>query len=181
MAFKKRVIHESKEAIRQAEAQAQDKINILKSAIAEAKNHIEITYLKAFCDDFIGYTTEKILAKNKGLKDLNLTTDKVLNLLDIDLKNLYDLQVLFEENQTKIYFDKNGKPFTKIDKNLYTRYTKNDEENEKVKAIQTLINALEGMEKFVHIYKGKVQPMTSNIMRYCMRENDWIINQEYFK
>ena len=73
MAFKKRVIHESKEAIRQAEALAQDKINILKSAVAQAENHIEITYLKAFCDDFIGYTTEKILAKNKGLKDLNLT------------------------------------------------------------------------------------------------------------
>ena len=181
MAFKKRVIHESKEAIRQAEALAQDKINILKSAVAQAENHIEITYLKAFCDDFIGYTTQKILDKNKGLKDLNLTTDKVLNLLDIDLKHLYDLKVLFEENQTKILFDKNGKPFTKIDKNLYTRYTKNDEENEKVKAIQTLINALEGMEKFVHIYKGQVQPMTSNIMRYCMRENDWIINQEYFK
>ena len=181
MAFKKRVIHESKEAIRQAEALAQDKINILKSAVAQAENHIEITYLKAFCDDFIGYTTQKILDKNKGLKDLNLTTDKVLNLLDIDLKHLYDLQLLFEENQTKIYFDKNSKPFTKIDKNLYTRYTKNDEENEKVKAIQTLINALEGMEKFVHIYKGQVQPMTSNIVRYCMRENDWIINQEHFK
>ena len=119
--------------------------------------------------------------KNKGLKDLNLTSDKVLNLLDIDLKNLYDLQVLFEENQTKIYFDKNSKPFTKIDKNLYTRFTKNDEENEKIKAIRTLIDALEGMEKYVHIYKGKVQPMTSNIVRYCMRENDWIINQEYFK
>ena len=52
---------------------------------------------------------------------------------------------------------------------------------QKVKAIQTLINALEGMEKFVHIYKGQVQPMTSNIVRYCMHENDWIINQEYFK
>ena len=181
MTFKKRVIHQDKEAIRQAEAQAQDKINILKSAIAEAENHIEITYLKAFCDDFIGYTTQKILDKNKGLKDLNLTSDKVLNLLDIDLKNLYEYQVLFEENQTKILFDKNGKPFTKIDKNLYTRYTKNDEENEKIKAIRTLIDAFDGMEKYVHIYKGQVQPITSNIVRYCMRENDWIINQEYFK
>ena len=35
---------------------------------------------------------------------------------EIDLRHLYDLQVLFEENQTKIYFDKNGKPFAKIDK-----------------------------------------------------------------
>ena len=36
MAFKKRVIHESKEAIRQAEAQAQDKINILNSNFIES-------------------------------------------------------------------------------------------------------------------------------------------------
>ena len=57
----------------------------------------------------------------------------------------------------------------------------NDEENENIKAIKTLINPFEGIEKYVHIYKVQVQPITSNIIRYCLREKDWIINQEYFK
>ena len=181
MTFKKRVINIHREAIQQAEKIAEDKINILNTAIAEAGKHIEVTYLKKFSEDFITYTTEKILSDNKRLKDLNLSSEKVLNLLDIDLKNLYELQLLFEENQTKILFDKDGKPFYKIDKNDFTRFTKNEEENEKIEAIQTLIDAFEGMEKHIHIYKGGIAPLTSNLLRYDLRMNDWVINEMFFR
>ena len=107
MKFKKKIIATNKEAIKQDEAIAQEKMTILSDALKEAEKHIEVTYFKEFCEDFISYTTKKIVEKNKGLKDLNLSNDKVLNLLDIDLNELYNLQVKFEENKTKIYFAKN--------------------------------------------------------------------------
>ena len=181
MSFKKKVINTSIEAIQEAEKRAKKKISILNSAVAEAGKHIEVTYLKKFSEDFMTYTTEKIMSENKGLKDLNLSIEKVLNLLEIDLKNLYELQLLFEENEAKILFDKNGKPFYKIDKNDYTLFTKNEEENKKVDAIHKFIDAIEELEKHVHIYKGGITPLTSNLLRYDLRLMDWEINQEYFR
>lgn len=181
MKFKKRIIATHKEAIKEAEAVAEEKMNILSKALEQAEKHIEVTYFKEFCEDFISYTTKKIVEKNKALKDLNLSNDKVLNLLDINLNELYELQVQFEENKTKIYYDKNGKPFTKVDKQQYISYTKNEEENRRIEAIENFIKSVEALEEFYHIYKGQIQPLTSNAVRYDLRTNDWIINQMFFR
>ena len=181
MKFKKKIIAIHKDAIKEAEKVAEEKMNILSKALEQAEKHIEVTYFKEFCEDFISYTTKKIVEKNKGLKELNLSNDKVLNLLDINLNELYELQVQFEENATKLYYDKNGKPFTKVDKQQYMVYTKNEEENRRVEAIENFIKSVEALEEFYHIYRGRVQPLTSNAVRYDLRTNDWIINQIYFK
>mgnify|MGYP003154824921 CR=1 FL=1 len=77
--------------------------------------------------------------------------------------------------------DKNGKPFYKIDRNDFTLFTKNEEENKKVDAIHKFIDAVEELEKHVHIYKGGITPLTSNLLRYDLRLMDWEINQEYFR
>lgn len=181
MKFKKRIIATHKEAIKEAEAVAEEKMNILSKALEQAEKHIEVTYFKEFCEDFISYTTKKIVEKNKGLKELNLSNDKVLNLLDINLNELYELQVQFEENKTKIYYDKNGKPFTKVNKQQYISYTKNEEENRRIEAIENFIKSVEALEEFYHIYKGQIQPLTSYAVRYDLRTHDWIINQIFFR
>ena len=181
MKFKKRIIATHKEAIKEAEAVAEEKMNILSKALEQAEKHIEVTYFKEFCEDFISYTTKKIVENNKALKELNLSNDKVLNLLDINLNELYELQVQFEENKTKIYYDKNGKPFTKVNKQQYISYTKNEEENRRIEAIENFIKSVEALEEFYHIYKGQIQPLTSNAVRYDLRTHDWIINQMFFR
>ena len=181
MAFKKKIIATHKEAIKEAEAIAEEKMNILSKALEQAEKHIEVTYFKGFCEDFISYTTKKIVENNKALKDLNLSNDKVLNLLDIDLNELYNLQVKFEENKTKIYFAKDGSPFTKVDKQQYISYTKNEEENRRIEAIENFIKSVEALEEFYHIYKGQIPPLTSNAVKYDLRTNDWIINQMFFR
>ena len=99
--FKKQIIAIDNEGLKRAEAIAGEKMNILSDAIKEAEKHIEVTYFKEFCEDFITYTTKKIVENNKALKDLNLSNDKVLNLLDINLNELYNLQVKFEEKLFK--------------------------------------------------------------------------------
>jgi len=85
MGFKKKVISMSDEGLKQAEKVAEAKITLLQAAIDEAKKHVTIDDLKAFSEDFISYTTNKIIDKNKSLKELNLPPDKVLSLLEIDL------------------------------------------------------------------------------------------------
>ena len=181
MKFKKKIIAIHKDAIKEAEAVAEEKMNILSKALEQAEKHIEVTYFKEFCEDFISYTTKKIVENNKALKELNLSNDKVLNLLDINLNELYELQVQFEENKTKIYYDKNGKPFTKVNKQQYISYTKNEEENRRIEAIENFIKSVEALEEFYHIYKGQIQPLTSNAVRYDLRTHDWIINQMFFR
>ena len=181
MPFKKKVISINNEGLKQAEKVAEAKINLLQSAIDEAKKHVTIDDLKAFSEDFISYTTNKIIDKNKSLKDLNLTSDKVLSLLDIDLNKLYNIQVEFEENKNQLLFDKEGSPYTKVDKEQFIQYTKNEKENERLRAIQNLISSVEEIQQYYHVYKGDLQRVTSNAFRWDMRTSQWVINPEYFK
>jgi len=180
MSFKKRIISISDESLKQAEQVAEAKINLLKQAIKEAEKHIEINCFKEFSEGFIAYT-KKILDKNKGLKELNLTSDKVLNLLDINLSNLFEIQSKFEDNEAKVLFDKEGAPYTKVDKNQFITFTKSDAENERLDVFQSFISSLEEMSKYTHIYKGNVAQMTSNALRFDLRFNKWIINSVNFR
>ena len=181
MGFKKKVISTNNEGLKQAEKVAEAKITLLQAAIDEAKKHITIDDLKAFSEDFISYTTKKIIDKNKSLKELNLSPDKILNLLEIDLNKLYNIQVEFEENKTKVYFDKEGSPFTRVDKEQFIQYTKSEEENERLQAIQNLLASIDDLQQYYHVYKGDIQRVTSNAVRYNMRTSQWDINPQYFK
>ena len=182
MPFKKKVISIDEQGLKRAEATAEEKITLLQSAMKEAEKHIQIDDFKAFSKDFIAYTTKKIIDKNKGLKDLNLSSNKVLNLLfEINLNGLYELQVQFEENNTKLYFDKDGSPYTKVNKEPFIQYTKNEEENKRLEAFQYLIVSLEEIEKHTHVYKGEVARLTSNAVVFDIRLNKWRINPMYFR
>ena len=181
MSFKKKVITISNEGLKQAEKVAEAKITLLQIAIDEAKKHVTVDDLKAFGEDFISYTTKKIIDKNKSLKSLNLSPDKVLSLLDIDLNKLYNIQVEFEENKTKVYFDKEGSPFTRVDKEQFIKYTKSEEENERLQAIQNLLASIDDLQQYYHVYKGDLQRVTSNAVRWDMRTSQWVINPQYFK
>ena len=180
MGFKKKVITINNEGLKQAEKVAEAKITLLQSAIDEAKKHVTIDDLKAFSEDFISYTTNKIIDKNKSLKELNLSPDKVLSLLEIDLNKLYNIQVEFEENKTQLLFDKEGSPYTKVDKEPFIQYTKNEEENKRLEAFKYLIVSLEEIEKHTHVYKGEVARLTSNAVTFDLRQNKWRINSMYF-
>ena len=181
MKFKKKVITISNEGLKQAENVAEAKITLLQKAIDEAKKHFTVDDLKAFSEDFISYTTKKIIDKNKSLKSLNLSPDKVLSLLDIDLNKLYNIQVEFEENKTQLLFDKEGSPYTRVDKEQFIQYTKSEEENERLQAIKNLISSVEDLQQYYHVYKGDLQRVTSNAVRWDMRTNQWVINPQYFK
>ena len=110
-----------------------------------------------------------------------MTSDKVLSLLEIDLNKLYNIQVEFEENKNQLLFDKEGSPFTRVDKEQFTQYTKNEGENERLKAIQNLIASIEDLQQYYHVYKGDIQRVTSNAVRYNIRNNQWDINPQYFR
>ena len=181
MSFKKKVITINNEGLKQAEKVAEAKITLLQKAIDEAKKHVTVDDLKAFSEDFIFYTTKKIIDKNKSLKELNLSPDKVLSLLDIDLNKLYNIQVEFEENKTQLLFDKEGSPFTRVDKEQFIQYTKSEQENERLQAIQNLLASIEYLQQYYHVYKGDLQRVTSNAVRWDMRTNQWVINPQYFK
>jgi hypothetical protein len=181
MSFKKKVITISNEDLKQAEKVAEAKITLLQSAIDEAKKHVNIDDLKAFGEDFISYTTNKIIDKNKSLKSMNLSPDKVLSLLEIDLNKLYNIQVEFEENKNQLLFDKEGSPYTKVDKEQFIQYTKNEQENERLQAIQNLIASIEDLQQYYHVYKGDLQRVTSNAFRWDMRTSQWEVNPQYFK
>jgi hypothetical protein len=181
MAFTPKAISVSDEGIRQAEKIAEAKILLFQSAMKEAEKHIKITYFKKFGDDFIAYTIDKLKTKNKALSELNLSNDKLLDLLDINLNKLYEIQVEYMENKTKVLFDKDGSPFTRVDKNQYIQYTKNEDENKRLDCFLYFIEKLEEIAQYTHVYKGEVSKLTSGAVSFDLRWNKWRINPMQFR
>ena len=69
----------------------------------------------------------------------------------------------------------------RVDKEQFIQYTKSEEENERLQAIQNLLASIEDLQQYYHVYKGDLQRVTSNAVRWDMRTSQWIINPQYFK
>jgi len=72
-------------------------------------------------------------------------------------------------------------PYTKVDKEQFIQYTKSEEENERLQAIQNLLASIEDLQQYYHVYKGDLQRVTSNAVRWDMRTSQWNINPQYFR
>lgn len=176
MKFKREAISINRDAIKHAEKLAQEKLTLLDDAISEASKHCNIDDLEVFEQDFISYTTKTIVDENEAFTQLKIRDTKILDLLDVDLSKLASIQELYHSNTTEVKFDKNGTPYTKINKDLFTTYTNSNEANLRLKAYKDLIDAIENASKYTHIFRGNIAQATSGAIAYDLRIQDWRIN-----
>lgn len=181
MAFKPKLIAFDEQGYNNELQRAESKLNLIKQARAEALKHIsEISDLEAFCKDIITYTKQVIISEATHLKKLNLSLEKVLYLLEINLDKLESIQLEYEANTSSIIFDDDGNPKADISKEPYCKWTKNQTENEKLIALQNVIISLEDLKKHCKVYYGNVSAVTSNAIVGDLRTNSLKINSYLF-
>ncbi len=160
-----------KEAVRKSE----NKIKIFNTALGVASHHIAVVDTQKFADSFTTYFKQEFYKKHKGKIELEVSVEKILNLLDVNLNPLYDLERQYKSNTADVKWEGN-KPVPDVDKRPFERWTKSAQENEKVKAGRKLIDAIEEVSKHSKVYPMTIQNAVSGLLSFNMRTNSYYIN-----
>ena len=154
--------------------QVQGKISIFKKALGVASHHIAVEDTVQFADSFTKYFKREFFKKHKDKIQLDISVEKLLNLMDVNLSPLYDLEVKFQEINAELKWEYN-KPVPYVDKKPFERWTTSAEENEKVKAGRKLLDAIEEISKYSKVYPMTVQNAVSGLVSFNIRTNSYYI------
>ena len=176
--FKPLEIDRNRELKTRLERQAKFKIHLLEEARTEALKYAPISDFKAFSEDIIAYTIKHILIKNDAFKGLNISTEKTLDLLEINLAKLKDLQLQFEQNIAGLFWDK-GKPYTKINEADYIYYTKSETQNNTLEVAHNFIEGLEKLNDLIYIQKGVFVRMLNGLIYMDISTAQFKVNHNH--
>lgn len=169
-------VYTDKQAYQNAQDKAEAKIKILWNAFEWCGQHINENEInrEIFKDDFLAEFERLFIKKNKGIVNKELSIDKLLFLLDVDMTELVKFQNEYSRYEAVIEVTEDGIDYTcKIDAKDYSLYTKNVEENEKVITGNNLIHALELIGKYTKVYPVTIQQAVGGFLHYDMRENKY--------
>ena len=177
--FKPLEINRDNELKTRLERQAKYKIHSLEEGQKEALKYIDTVNLKLFSDDFMAYTIKHILEKNDAFRGLNISTAKTLDLLDINLNTLKDLQLQFEQNVSELFWNDKGEPYTKVNEADYVTYTKNQEQNDKLKIVNNFIKSIDDLGSIAYIQKGRFVQMLNGVIYMDIRTAELVPNHHH--
>jgi hypothetical protein len=178
--FKKECIYFDELEYNRAMQEAEKQLDALENCRMEAMKYCEIGDLKAFEKDMITYVKEAIKEANKQLKDLDLSTNKILMLLDIDLSKLVSL--------TEAYYSISGNiewqddvPYIKVDKAAYQTFTENEEQNKRWRKVKAFMDAVHDLQKDfpANVRIGAFQIATNNLCIGNIRNNKLQVNPAF--
>jgi hypothetical protein len=160
-----------------AERQAEEKINILEKAYNWCREHIDISKLDKheFVKDIVVEFINQLEIQKSGIVNTKLSTDKLMFLLDINIVELKELKNKFERIKGIVNIV-NSEWRIEVFKDNYTRYTKNQEENDKLICGNNLIKALEMVGKYKKVYPHNISMGTSQFVQFDMRQNKYEVN-----
>ena len=118
--------------------------------------------------------------ENQDKIQLDLSAHKIADLLEIDMSPIVrDVQQIRKYNDFLKYikWNENKKEFQcKLPKENYTKFSRNEEDNEKMLVIQELNDVLGKIAKWKHIYPLNIMQGTSNFVQYNNDTERYILN-----
>ena len=160
-----------------AERRANDKIDTINQAIKWCEQHIDISKIDKheFLKDMVTEFSNCLELQKSDIVNTKLSVDKLMFLLDINIAELNSLMHKFNSNK-EIVEVVNSEFKCNIDKEIYTKYTENQEENQKLICGNNLIKALELVGKYKKVYPHNIQMGTSNFIQFDMRKKKYEVN-----
>ena len=117
--------------------------------------------------------------------DLKVNVDKLLELCEIDIRDLgvlregvrrYNADIgIANDKKTKLF-----KYVAKVSKEDYSHYTKSESENKRVVKLKKFLNALEDVSEFTQVYPANIQQGLNNIIHYDISQREYVINSSMF-
>lgn len=167
---------------------AEEKERILNLAIDWMKKHsldlgnLTEVILNSIDQSFCEFYTHKMWEVNKDKIQLDISKEKLIDLLSIDLTGLKRLEEKYKEintNPLEFYVvndDGRCVEFSyrfPVDRKDFERYTSSAAQNAMLKDYKAFIESLERLNKHCHIYPHQIQIATSNFVRYDLRNGKY--------
>ena len=150
-------------------------------------NHVDADTLsvREFSLDMMLEFERVFMLQNSKLIKLDVSFEKLLNLLDVDISMLKEFQYKHSENIGIQAFFTNRDGETddtlnvRIDIEDFTTYTKNQTENDMLEAADNLMVALKEVERFAKVYPLTITQGIASFLLFDMRENKYRVNTTF--
>ena len=146
-------------------------------------NHVQEAdiSIEAFNDDMVMEFQKAFMKRNAKVIKLDVSFEKLLNLLDVNLDALKEFQYTHHDNpQVAKVIQPDDKLKVKIDMEDFTVYTKNQYENDMLEAAGDLMLALNKVNHFSKVYPLTITQGVSNFLLFDMKQNKYRINRSLF-
>jgi hypothetical protein len=150
-------------------------------------NHVDADTLsvREFSLDMMLEFERVFMEQNSKLIKLDVSFEKLLNLLDVDISMLKEFQYKHSENIgiQAFFTNRDGEADdtlnVRIDIEDFTTYTKNQKENDMLEAADNLMVALKEVERFAKVYPLTITQGISSFLLFDMRENKYRVNTTF--
>ncbi len=187
--FKPVKLEFDKWAYNRACKEAEDKLLALdKMSVWSANKGVYIKskdLMYSFLKDPVGTFKDEWYRVNKEKIGINVNVDKLLELCDVDIRELevlregvkrYDAKIgVKDDKKTKLF-----KYYTIINEDDYTTYTKSEKQNNQVLKLKKFLKALDEVGEFTQVYPVNIQQGLSSAITFDMRDNSYKINSSMF-
>ena len=171
-------------AYNKANEQAEALLNNFNDALSWVyDNHVQEgdISIEAFNDDMVMEFQKAFMKRNAKVIKLDVSFEKLLNLLDVNLDALKEFQYKHHDNpQVAKVIQPDDTLKVKIDMEDFTTYTKNQYENDMLEASDDLMLALKKVGYFTKVYPLTITQGVSNFLLFDMKQNQYRINRTLF-
>ena len=169
------------EGYNKANEQAEALLNNFNDALRWVyDNHVQEgdISIEAFNDDMVVEYQKAFMKRNSKVIKLDVSFEKLLNLLDVDIEQLKELQYKHHDNpQVATVIQPDDKLKVKIDMEDFTTYTKNQRENDMLEVAGDLMLALDKAKHFTKIYPLTITQGLSHFLLFDIKRNQYRINR----
>ena len=171
-------------AYNKANEQAEALLNNFNDALSWVyDNHVQEgdISIEAFNDDMVMEFQKAFMKRNAKVIKLDVSFEKLLNLLDVNLDALKEFQYKHHDNpQVAKVIQPDDTLKVKIDMEDFTTYTKNQYENDMLEASDDLMLALKKVGYFTKVYPLTITQGVSNFLLFDMKQSKYRINRTLF-
>ena len=172
------------EGYNKANEQAEALLNNFNDALSWVyDNHVQEgdISIEAFNDDMVMEFQKAFMKRNAKVIKLDVSFEKLLNLLDVNLDALKEFQYKHHDNpQVAKVIQPDDTLKVKIDMEDFTTYTKNQYENDMLEASDDLMLALKKVGYFTKVYPLTITQGVSNFLLFDIKQNKYRINRTLF-
>lgn len=180
--YKPMLIRFDERSYKEALSKASEKESLWREAISWIKDNFtnwkqptDSAELNTLHNSFTEYFRDKYWETNKDLVKLPISIDKILDLMEIDIRALSYIEREYKAFDYKPKFN-TGEISFPVDKTPFEMYTRSSEENQKLKLARKFIDILEEVSEVTHVYHKNIQTAVSNFVIFDMRENRFFAN-----
>jgi hypothetical protein len=176
-AFVKMKVWADETSYNKAVKSAEDKIGIVKQALEWCAKHIDTDKIdrKQFLFSMVEEFNRQVELQKGNITKVKLAVEKIHYLLDIHISELIAIQNQYDRINVDVYV-KDDDFVSGVSLEEFTRYTQNEEENQRLIICNNLIDAIDKVEKYNKCYAGDIIRGTSNFLKFDFRKNVYIPN-----